>query len=407
MGYVKKAAAYLCAALKGMLFIGFSIQILFGICWIWGNFCHVPSYGEPESALYREMLALMGGRPGVLYILQLAAAFLSGYLFLQKLWPAERGFALWRGLAFMTMPFALQCHLSLQPYSFRGSVFLLFLLALLEMFRNRKPGAAPFLAALVWGVLFIGLLGVTDSDRRDMPGYSPEGALACRFAWPTLWNDYERYGEEVRVLPESVVWEATFHPGNMRLFQESLESQVGVEAAREYYLKMAKVGWDYHAPMIIRQMGWDILGYGMTPVIFPLQMAGAAYDSYSGRNYEVMREHTPVLTRNYVDYGCWWFVWMLALSLLLCLFRALGGGLRRRGIAWKKGIASVGICCLVSGLLILFLTMRGAGMMDYRETIAVNELWMTGPLFLIGGRGACGAAGQEETSGRGHRRKGR
>ena len=57
-------------------------------------------------------------------------------------------------------------------------------------------GAGP-LAALLCVAAYVGLSGAVDADRRGGPGYSIEGALASRFAWPTLWQDFGLYGEEV------------------------------------------------------------------------------------------------------------------------------------------------------------------------------------------------------------------
>ncbi len=401
MRYVKNAALSVCMVLKGMLFIGFSIQIVLGVCWIWGNFGQVQDFGVPESALYRGILWLLGGNPMILYSLQLLTAFFAGFLFLQKLWPAGMVFALWRGLVLLTFPFALQCHLALQPYSLMGSAFLLLLLALLQIGRRRIVGQV--LAALGCAAIFVGLSGAVDSDRRQCAGYSIEGALASRFAWPTLWNDFDRYEAALQIVPKSVVWEASLSPDNMKLFQENLESQVGVEAARNYYQQMAKIGWQYHRSMIIRQIGWDVLGYVVTPVIFPLQMAGEAYDSYSGRNYEIMRENTPILTRDYVDYGCWWFLWMLLISFCLALCKGIsqsGPKDPAKGKKlWRELVLPIGICCVLSGLLVLLLTMRGAGKMDYRETIAVNQLWLVGSLLLLGKGGLRAPAAGKEAEG--------
>ncbi len=391
MGYVKKAAPWLRGVLRGMLIIGFSIQILLGACWICCNFGQVQGFGEPDSALYGGLLRLLGGSPALLYVLQLGAAFLAGALFLQEIRPVGTGPAIWRGLALLTVPFALQCHLALQPYSLMGSLFLLFLLAL-----RRIPGihggrrAAGLLVVLACVAAYGGLSGMADADRRGAPGYSIEGALASRFAWPTLWNDFGLYGEEVAEAVGSLAWEASLYPDNMRLLQEGLESRVGGEAARGHYLRMAKIGWERHASVVVRQIGWDVLGYAVTPVVFRLQMEGEAYDSYTGRNYEVMRENAPVLTRDYVEYGCWWFVGMLGVSAVLALLRVIPdeaagpSGERRR--AYGRLAVSLGICLLASGLLVMALAMRGAGRMDYRQTIGVNALWYMGPLLLTGGR---------------------
>lgn len=375
-------------ALKGMLFIGFSIQIVLGICWMCCNFGQAQGFGEADSVLYGGLVNILGERREIVYALQLTVAFFAGVLFLQSLRPVGAGLAVWRGLALLTVPFAMQCHLSLQPYSLMGSCFLLLLLAVLKAKISGKRVWAFLLAAAVCGALHVGLSGAADPDRLTAPGHSLAGAAASRFAWPTLWNDLVAYGEELRDILEPVAWEASLSPDNISLAQERLESQVGKQAAEEYYLQMARTGWERHGSMVLRQIGWDALGYAATSAVFPLQMEGRAYDSYSGRNYEVMRESAPRLTGAYVDYGCWWFLWMLALSALLLLFRRIDDimAVGCRGSRGKAIVSCAGICILASGILVAALTMRGAGRMDYRETIAVNALWFMGPLLLMGGQ---------------------
>lgn len=398
----KKAAGHVCAVIKGMIFIGFSIQIMWGIVWMCCNFPRVQDFGEPEGALYGGLFRLLGGNPQLMYLLQIVAAFFTGYLLLQKLHPEGRLLAVWRGLALLTVPFAMQCHLAVQPYSLLGTLFLLLLLALFRVTgasfrkeqigictipRGKAVGSLALAAVCLAGML--ALSGVGDRDRLAEPGYSFEGAMASRFAWPTVWNDWERYPEELREMTAEVAWEASLAPGNMELFYEAVESQVGAGKARSYYLQMVKAAWEYHAPMVIRQIGWDVLGYAVSPLIFLRQMEGEAYASYSGRNYEAMRSWTPVVARNYVDYGCWWFGCAVMLAVLLnvaWLFREDGKSQGAAGKQNNKKRLAVfqGICICASGILILLLAFRGAGQMDYRAAIAVNQLWLCWPLFVLG-----------------------
>lgn len=423
MDVVKRAAGHVCAVMKGMIFIGCSVQIVWGAVWMGCNFGQVQDFGEPEGALYGGLFRLLGGIPQLMYLLQILAAFFTGYFFLQKLRPVGKLLAVWRGLVLLTVPFAMQCHLAVQPYSLLGSLFMLLLLALLGMW-GKAVRTLTLAAVCVAGMLV--LSGVGDSDRRAEPGYSFEGAMASRFAWPTVWNDLERYPQELREMTEEVAWESSIAPGNMKLFYKAVEDQAGAEKARSYYRQMAKVAWDYHAPMVIRQIGWDVLGYAASPVIFQMQMAGKAYASYSGRNYEVMRSRAPVVTRYYVDYGCWWFGCAVILAALLDVAGLLGeDGKSRRGagsrdgnenvsgrgsrqkenegnwrganqpggqgdtvageISGKRLAAFLGICICASGILIALLALRGAGQMDYRAAIAINELWLCWPLSALGG----------------------
>lgn len=392
MHVVKRAAGHAAAMIRGMLFIGFSVQILLGLAWMCRNFFHVQDFGEPEGALYGLLAGLFGGMPQIVYVLQIAAAFSVGYGFLQYLWPVERALAVWRGLALLTFPFAMQCHLALQPYSLMGSFFLLLLLFLLRLWNRRAM--KDLALAFACGASVLALSGAADPGAWTGPGRSFQGAMASRFAWPTVWNDLARYPGELREMTEDVAWEASICPGNMELFFAAVEDRVGTEEAKSYYLRIAEEAWDCHASMVIRQIGWDVIGYAVSPVIFRLQMEGEAYASCSGRNYEIMREEAPVVTRNYVDYGCWWFGCALLLALasrvLAAVGREVSGSPERRkagsGKVFRKLAGPVGICLLVSGILVLLYTMRGAGWMDYRATIAVNELWLCCALLALGGR---------------------
>lgn len=408
----RKCARHIRAVIRGVLYTGFTVQIFLGIFWLCLNFFHVQDFGWPDPeetgfgggifALCRSLFGLFGAAPPFLYLLQLCLAFYAGYRFLKK-HVADRvsgnggirkGFCAWGSLALMTFPFAMQCHMAILPYSVISSLFLLMLSFLLEAVRERacvkeasgnrvSDTGGHFAAALVCGALAIVLAGSIDGDSNGQGGVwgrGVEAALASRFAWPDIWNDFDRWPEELREITEDAVWETSFCPGNMELLLEAIEDRTGREAARAYYRQIAEIGWNNHRSMVIRQIGWDALGYGLTPLIFPLQMEGQAYDSCSGRNYEIMRMHTPVLTGYYVDYGCWWFGCFLVLAFILALLR-----LTESGIKWKSMLLTAGICILAAAVPVFFYTMRGAGFMDYKCTIAVNELWFIWGFLFMGG----------------------
>lgn len=386
MQSIKKALPHALAVVRGILFIGFSVQIVLGVLWMCRNFTYVQDFGEPDGVLYGRLFVLFGKAPYVLYILQLALAFWAGYLLLQRLCPVEPFHAVWRSLALLTFPFAMQCHLALQPYSIMGSLFLLMLSSLMEIRRKRVAG--PLALALLCLAGFLAFSGAMDRGRQEEVGHSMEAALARRFAWPTMWNDFGRFSDELKELTEDVVWEASVCPDNMGILESALEGRVG-EEAKGYYMEMARVGWTYHAPMIIRQIGWDVLGYVFTPPIFQLQLQGDAYDAYSGRNYEIMRGNSPVLTRNYIDYCCWWFGCTLGLNLLSILLGALEASGRKPEASARFGrrkALRVGICVCASGILTAVLTMRGAGTMDYKYTIAISDLWIAWVLLSMSGK---------------------
>ena len=397
MRWMRDWAAHARAVVKGMLFIGFSVQIGLGIAWMADSFGQVQDFGESGSALYEGIYGLLGETPWVMYLLQLGAAFMAGHFLLGRFGLlftdssvrredlAGRAFSLWRGFALLTVPFALQCHMALLPYSLMSSLYLTALGLLTEGLRTRKDKEARrrslcLTLLSVFCLLLGGMLsGAFDRERMQQPGHSLEGAMASRFAWSYIWQDQDCWSPELRETVRDVLWETSFCPGNMNLLQTVLEERLGKETARGYYLEIARTGWERHAPMVVRQIGWDMLGYIAAPAVFPLQMKGHAYDSYSGRNYEIMRDHAPVLTRYYVDYGCGWFGCCLFLALLLSLSR----GLREK---ITRNLLTAGGWALAAVLPALALTMRGAGMMDYKYTIAVNELWLVWALLRMDGK---------------------
>ena len=117
------------------------------------NFGQVQNFGEPGSALYQGLFRLLGEIPQLMYLLQLGAAFLAGDFFLRSFsgifsggfsWKEgsrngrERFWSLWRALALLTYPFAMQCHMAVLPHSFMGSLFLMMLSFLIRLFTRRR-----------------------------------------------------------------------------------------------------------------------------------------------------------------------------------------------------------------------------------------------------------------------------
>lgn len=399
------------AVMRIILFIGFSVQIALGLVWLFCNFGNVQDFGEPDSALYEWLFGLAGKNHRVMYLLQLTAAFWAGNRLCGSLGAggsspegetpsgngSGKGFGgfgglwkLWRGLALLTFPFALQCHLAVQPYSFMASLFMVLLSFVVKGLRGRRTGSRAaggwkrrtgcLAGAVICAGLLVWLSGAADPERREEPGRSLEAAMASRFAWPAIWNDRGYWTEDLRqIATDDVLWEVAYFPHNMKILQARLEEQAGKEGAKAYSLQIARTGWAVHSSMVIRQIGWDVLGYMITPPVFQQQLMGNAYDSYTGRNYEVMRDHKPILTRHYVDYACWWFGWMLALAFGLTAIRMFV----ERAPGWRKRMISL-ICCLIfSGVWSVILAMRGAGIMDYRLTIAVNELWLIWAILFM------------------------
>ena len=383
----------------------------------------------------------------VIYAVQLLGAWYGACRLLGRLKKTGRALRLWGGLGILTLPMAMQCHLAVLPYSLASSFFLLeissslriileercgglkqmakiasfWLLCVLLMPEYLYLGAAPVVFVLLCelartlkecgtlskcgknsssageafgrlgamglaAAVFLGIiLGM--NSLTQVEGYygktlrSPEASLVSRFAWSSLMDNYDSWPGEVQ---EALDWgklqESAFYPDNMaRVFGPLVEEALGEEEAREFFLAAAKQAWKQNREGILHEIIWDAAAYTVSPVAFQMQLTGRGYDAYTSRNYEIMRHNTPVLARIYMDYGCWWFAAGLGISAvlqLLCIFRD-------RSIVCRKNVlACVLILCSLSGM-ILWYTMQGAGIMDYKNTIAVNCFWTVWSLLVM------------------------
>lgn len=440
---MKKLAAELAVILKGILFTGFSIQTIMGIVWMCFNFIHLQDFGEPEGILYPVLRNTLGGAYPLLYLIQLCAAFFAAHFFLQSVYPAKGFFSVWRDFVLLTLPMAMQCHLALSPYSLISSLVLLEISLAIRLCRNREPFSMNSFAAegLCWlvltlllpeylvlgGVLFFltGIVGAVRTIRRhqkqgfgrllvvgaacfgivsgsvslaerwENPFRQEELAVAVfsRFAWQNMWNDMGQWPQEVSEALGGRAMEISRYADNVRLIMNPImDESFAPDRKVQYYLHMAEIGWRMHSSVVLRQIGWDALGYSVTPLILPLQLQGRAYDAYSGRNYELMMSHTPILTSRYVRYSCWWFGWMLAMAVLLWITGRLAG----RRAENRPGLAGALLCMFTLGLSVAWYTVRGAGVMDYKCTVAVNLFWMAAVLTVWQGNPADVMSGEVE-----------
>lgn len=207
--------------------------------------------------------------------------------------------------------------------------------------------------------------------------------LTKRVCWPTLWVDSDGLPDRIWEAAGDVLWESTYYPENMdSIFRPALEQTLEQEEVKGLLQEMTANAWRVHYPMVIRQVGWDVLGYVITPVILPLQLSGDAYEAHSGRNYEIMRNAAPTLTRYYVSYSCWWFGTALVLTVL-CAGLRLAAGKRLYGRQDRIPGAAV---ILGAAAAVCWYTLQGAGIMDYKYTIFINEMWLLWSLTEAGGR---------------------
>ena len=425
---MKKAAEGLCILLKGVLFIGFSVQIVLGLAWMCMNFIEVQQFGQPQGFLYPLLLAALGKVPQILYLLQLCLAGYAGFMLLRPILPVSRPWRIWYVLVLMTLPMAMQCHLALLPYSFVGSLFMLELSLLREAMAGEEglglralacaggcwvgltlllseykwlgllPLAFTLLGCLprlcksfrrlvysllllaAFGGILVGIGSLTRGEKEHERTFW--FSMASRMTWPTIWQDSDRWPQELlELLPQQVRWETSHMPDNMeRTLQPVLETAVGSAKAQEYYREMAEQAFRWHKTWIVSRIGWDTLIYAVPQAVLQEQLKGRGYNSYSGRNYEIMAMEHPTLTKSYMDYSCWWFEAALGSTVLfLAALKAAGRKLFQRGIVRLLTVYIVPV-----GGILAYYVMRGAGIADYKCTLAVSAMWTVPALFCIG-----------------------
>jgi hypothetical protein len=174
-----------------------------------------------------------------------------------------------------------------------------------------------------------------------------------------------------------------------------IEEALGEGRARTLYWQMILTTLDYRTKDIASAITLDALSYAAPLLAIPGQLDGEerwlAYGgNFTGRNYEIMRGASPALTKYYMSYGCRWFL----LGIITALFLELTGegraviknrpvgGIRTQGENCLAGgtrtggkLSGVGVTAGMACAIILYYTMRGAGMMDYKNGVYVTGLW--------------------------------
>ncbi|MCM1215867.1 MAG: hypothetical protein NC331_07650 [Lachnospiraceae bacterium] len=391
---------------------------------------------ERTGILYPLFLWMVRRNPYVAYAAQLAVAYAAAWRFLRVFRRGKKWKTIWGSLALMTMPLVMQCHLAILPCSFAASLLLLELALLAEAVKNPEKrtlrGAAKLclcwlaLALLLPEYLYLGAVGVVlfwgcffrqwrgnrkaacyglllaaafagmilgiNSLTRTEEAYgrvrkTPLMTLTQRITWSSVLKEYGVWAEQIGdSVGEEMIWQTALYADEMdRAFFPAMEQAVADQAitrqqAKEIYIALIETTWRRHRSLVVKEIIWDMLAYGASPVLLQHFLSGNGYDTYSGRNYDLFLEHTPGLSKRYMDYGCWWFAVAAALTAVLQILQPSGSG-----ITEKRAAAKVALCCLtMAGIMALWYTMSGAGMQDYKNTALIGQLWTAWTVLLLG-----------------------
>lgn len=352
------------AVLSRFIFIGFGVQIVLGILWMCNAFAGLKSPGEGIVCV--GAIVLMGGAVTLLK----RELFPGGNLFTD----------VWVTLSVLTFPFVMQSLL----YPDRRIVLAAILLAGAAFRWRRIKGLdkRKAFSMMVFFWLAFGVLVCTgESLGRDMAPLS--NRLNQRMLWTTLYNSYARLPEETRdLIPYNKLSESTYEAIGMETYLiPGLEEKLGEQEAKRILNDLREMAWQYEKKQIIKEILWDTTGYTLSPVVVPMQLAGRAYESYTGLNYRELLGPAPELGKLYTYYSCWWFVMAAFVAVVFSVLALTRGVIR---IPWRA-ILLIGVPCIG---MILGYTLNGAGQMDYKNTLFVLVIWLVwmSTAGQIGGR---------------------
>lgn len=374
----------------------------------------------------------------VIYALQLSLGVFAVYRFLAAIGKegTEKGRKkgiLLSSFFINTIPFLLQAHFSVLPYSLSASVYLLLVAVLLKIIKvahkydghgaNKEMILLLCGAVLLWaigalllpeywqlsGVLVFACLLYGGILRKELRGWAVLGvalgtALAgmlllltteegCRgrmqntveaqavrrLAWPHLETMESCWPWDivVKFSKEELAYAAIAPERVVDVFGPRVEELFGKETANAYYAQMAKSALTYNTKKVVGSVVTDFAFY-----LCPQWMASRNLDgkgaTYTGRIYEEMRENGRELTTLFVR-------WSRISMLLLGIFGSVALVATKE---WKRWL---GIATFLVVLQALHYTWTTAGMVSYLKcpvNLAVWGMLMTAWLWVREERGA-------------------
>ena len=224
-------------------------------------------------------------------------------------------------------------------------------------------------------------------------------AMMRRFSWSHMRSEdeYDEWPEKLRTW---MTWKDTrtagYYAGTMEVgIQKTLEDNYGKAQAQEIFRKYAMYHLKTYTSDNVHQIVWDGLGYAMPTVLLQMLLSGRGYDSFSGRNVDIMMTGDPRLTEVLLKYSSWWFLSGIAVMVLAGIVCGASALLRRKkektaqtgelrnleqkGLFWKI----LGVCGITAAGMILWYTMRDAGCLDYKNGLLPGSLWLVGMILWI------------------------
>lgn len=349
------------AVLGRMIFIGFSVQIVLGLLWMYNAFSGFVKPGEGIVCVCAILL------------LEAALWFLVGAL----LPDCCRWQKVFVTLCVVTFPFVAQSLMYPDVRIFFTALLLLLAGAVLRRL-GRREGQSVLKILCILVVFQIGAVGLTVGTDVSLNGWTSVCVrLTERTAWTTLYKCYNRLPEAVgeKIDYSTLVNSSVEAVGIRNILAPYLMEKYGTEEGEAVLTAFRETAWTYEKKQIIKEIVWDTAGYILSPVIVPLQLEGRAYESYTGRNYAELLQPAPQLGKFYTRYSCRWFTVAMAAALVVYGAGLFGGKKKPKLLLWGGTIYT-------GASMAVWYIADGAGRMDYKNTLFVLCLWL---IWLAGG----------------------
>lgn len=436
---MQKAVIHIRAVIGRIIFIGLSIQVVFGILWMCCSFTHLQWFSESSfyvrvsesmvcdeytGILYPFLLMLTGQNTTLLCLLQIALALAAGFCFLGALGVKRTCWRVWGSLVLLTYPFALQCHMAVLPHSFAFSCFLLQVALVLMATKKQKRswmvelfgvhvlwlgasllqteyfylGAVPVILFWLYDVVkyckkagwrvcchlllvaaFAGLILSINGLTQTKGAYerSTPSAEAAIFK-RVVWSSMEKYYFD---WPEDI--QDTFTTEEFQRSEEYVENMDRILLPRiesEVGLERAKdFYWDmsFH---VLKNNYYQIfyeMGWDALGNLFPVIATDKILEGNGYRSYCV-RNYETLRQDCPALTSCYinYEIWWFPIGMVLAAVQLLLGFLGRKKVWLGKRLWRYLLCALPAAVMTAWYTITCVGSWDYKNGLFVGILWI-------------------------------
>ena len=267
--------------------------------------------------------------------------------------------------------------LLMPEYGYFGLIFMLTFL--LELIRHKKLHFETVLVAIAFPLITSGIYyGMTACGRSEKQENGVMLSAVSRFVGPDFQHNHNNWPEEFKAI---IDWETAGNialntDGTWTVMQPIMRQNLSEKECDRIYLALVKKAMLLRKKSIVGSVSLDTLSYLFTPYFTSKQLDGVGGDSFSGRNYEIMKAKMPFLTKWYVRYGGFCFL----LCMLVIFFDKVmeKTGTRKADteelITDKKDVARSWWITVI--LMSIYYTMLGYGRMDYKLSVFIMILWV-------------------------------